>query len=246
MNNYLERTYQLRTSDFDMRNRIFPAAILDLFQDVAGMHASSLGIGYTQLKEKNMCWMLSRVGYKVIKQPELFSDVVVKTWPIKSSRIEFDRDYAIYSVNGELLVVGSSQWVILDITHRDQPKIVPARGFDMNIDEYITERSMEKSFPRFTPNFETDSDPYPVKSAYTDIDTNGHVNNIKYSNFVLNALHLPPEAEIVSFRLDYIKEIMDNDTVSITHKSEDGSYLCKGTSPDGSVTHFISRVDIKM
>ena len=243
--NYLERTYHLRTSDFDMRSRIFPAAVLDLFQDAAGEHASSLGIGYSDLSKKNMCWMLSRVRYTVIKQPALFSDVTVRTWPIESRRIEFDRDYSIHSADGQLLVLGSSQWVILDVSDREHPKIVPARGFNMMLDEYVTERALDKPFPRFTPMFDTDSAEHITQSAYTDIDTNGHVNNIKYSNFILNALDLPPEKEIGSFRIDYLKEIMDGDTVSVTFKEEDGVILCKGRTSGSETANFISRIEIK-
>lgn len=230
-----------------MRSRIFPSSVLDLFQDTAGEHASSLGIGYTDLRPKNLCWMLSRVAYRILKQPKLFSDVTVKTWPIESKRIEFDRDYAVYDENGETLIVGSSQWVILDITNRESPKIVPARGFDMGIGEYISERSMEKPFPRIAPGFETVGDGYFTKSGYTDIDTNGHVNNIRYSTFVLNALDLPPEKEIISFRIDYIKEILDGEPIKITRKTEDGVILCRGEAGVGDLasTRFISRLEIK-
>ena len=245
--NYLERTYRLRTSDFDMRSRIFPSSVLDLFQDTAGEHASALGVGYTDLRPKNLCWMLSRVIYRVIKQPKLFSDVTVKTWPIESKRIEFDRDYAVYDKSGELLIVGSSQWVVLDVTERSSPKIVPARGFDMGINEYVTERSMEKPFQRIAPSFETDSDAYVTRSGYTDIDTNGHVNNIRYSTFVLNALDLPPDKEISSFRIDFIKEIADGAPIKITHKSENGVILCRGESgtDENMNLSFISRLEIK-
>ena len=245
--NFLERRYHLRTSDFDMRSRIFPSSVLDLFQDAAGEHATTLGIGYTDFAPKNLCWMLSRVAYRIIKQPRIFSDVVVKTWPIESKRIEFDRDYAVYDDKGELLIVGSSQWVILDITERESPKIVPARGFSMYIDEYITERSMEKPFPRIAPAFETEGEDYITKSSYTDIDTNGHVNNIRYSTFVLNALDLPPEKEITSFRIDFIKEIVDGASIKITNKTEDGVILCRGESErDGEfTTSFIAKLEIK-
>ena len=244
---YLERTYHLRTSDFDMRSRILPAAVLDLFQDTAGEHATALRIGYLDLRDRNLCWMLSRVTYRVIKQPKIFSDVVVRTWPLESKRIEFDRDYAVYNTDGELLIVGSSQWVILDVTDRESPRIVPARGFEMNIPEYRTERSMEKPFKRIAPTFETDSEPYFTKSCYTDIDTNGHVNNIKYSNFVLNALDLPPEKEITSFRIDFIKEIMDGDPIKVTYKREDSVILCRGESQSKSgdfATNFIASLEI--
>lgn len=246
--NYLERVYHLRTSDFDMRSRIFPSAVLDLFQDTAGEHATQLGIGYLDLRDRHLCWMLSRVAYKVIKQPELFTDVTVRTWPIESKRIEFDRDYAVYGKDGELLITGSSQWVILDITDRENPRIVPARGFEMNIEEYHTERSMEKPFKRIAPGFETDSEPYFTKSSYTDIDTNGHVNNIRYSCFVLNALDLPPEEEITFFRIDFIKEIMDGDPIKVTYKRDGDTLLCRGESQadgEGFHTNFTAYLEIK-
>lgn len=245
--NYLERTYHLRTSDFDMRNRIFPAAVLDLFQDTAGEHATSLGVGYYDLRDKKLCWMLSRVRYEVLRQPAIFSDVTVRTWPVESKRIEFDRDYTVFDKDGQSLIKGSSQWVILDITDREHPKIVPARGFDLGVDEYITERAIERPFPRFVPNFTTDSEPYFTRSGYTDIDTNGHVNNIKYSNFILNALDLPAECEISSFRLDFIKEILDGDRIKVTYAHDGSDIICKGESgtEDASVTNFIARLTVK-
>ena len=101
--NFLERTYHLRTSDFDMRNRILPASVLDLFQDAAGEHATALGVGYYDLLPENKCWMILRTRYEVIRQPKLFSDVTVRTWPIESRRIEFDRDYIMYDSEGNVL-----------------------------------------------------------------------------------------------------------------------------------------------
>jgi len=207
-----------------------------------------LGIGYLELGKRNLCWMLSRVAYKIIKQPRLFTDVVVKTWPIESKRVEFDRDYAVYSTEGELLIVGSSQWIILDVSDRSAPSIIPARRFEMNLDSYVTERSMERPFPRIAPSFETDSAPYTVMPAYTDIDTNCHVNNIKYSNFVLNSLDLPYEKEITSFRLDFIKEIRTSTPVTLSHKKEDNVYLCRGESVSAAaerITNFIAHLEIK-
>ena len=244
--NYFERTYHLRTSDFDMRNRIFPSSVLDLFQDTAGEHASLLGVGYSALEKRRLCWMISRVTYRIIKQPRLFSDVLVKTWPIESKRIEFDRDFLVCDSEGETLIVGSTQWIILDVTDRSAPKIVPARGFDLGLDEYLTERAIEKPFSRIAPTFETDSPEYLTRSSYTDIDTNGHVNNIRYASFVLNALSLPPEKEITAFRLDFIKEIAHGAPIRITHREDDGVILCRGESGNGDLgLSFIARLEVK-
>lgn len=241
--NYLERTYHLRTSDFDMRNRILPSSILDLFQDSASEHASSLGVGYYDLLPQNRCWMILRIRYEVIKQPRLFSDVTVRTWPIESRRIEFDRDYVMYDEDGNILVKGTAQWAILDVSDREKPQLVMARSFDLGLEEYVSERALEGRFERLAPGFAADGAPYVTKSGYTDIDTNGHVNNIKYSNFILNALDLSAEKEICSFRIDYLKEIMSGSDIRISSRTEENTVLCRGES--GDTVNFTAKITLK-
>ena len=241
--NYLERKYHLRTSDFDMRNRILPSSVLDLFQDAAGEHASSLGVGYYDLLPENKCWMILRLRYEVLRQPKTFSDVIVKTWPVESRRIEFDRDYIMYDTEGNILIKGTTQWAILDVSDREKPQLVMARSFDLGLEEYITERALEGRFERLAPGFDADREPYVTRSGYTDIDTNGHVNNIKYANFILNALDLPAEKEITSFRIDYVKEILDGSEIRIFSRTEGDTVLCRGES--GDKTNFNAKLTVK-
>lgn len=241
--NFLERTYHLRTSDFDMRNRILPSSILDLFQDAAGEHANSLGVGYYDLLPENKCWMILRTRYEVIKQPHLFSDVTVRTWPVESRRIEFDRDYVMYDKDGNELIKGTAQWAILDVSDREKPQLVMARSFDLGLEEYLPERALEGRFERLAPNLAVDGDPYVTKSGYTDIDTNGHVNNIKYANYILNALNLPAEAEISAFRIDYLKEIMSGREIKISSHADGNAIICRGES--GDTVNFTAKITIK-
>lgn len=241
--NFLARTYHLRTSDFDMRNRILPSSILDLFQDAAGEHAASLGVGYYDLLPQNKCWMILRLRYEVVKQPRTFSDVIVRTWPIESRRIEFDRDYVIYDMDGNVLVKGTTQWAILDVSDREKPQLVMARSFDLGVGEYISDRALEGRFERLAPGFEAGGEPYITKSGYTDIDTNGHVNNIKYANFILNALDLPEEKEISAFRIDYLKEIMSGSEIRISSRTDGNAILCRGES--GDTVNFTAKITLK-
>ena len=54
MSTSFEKEFYLRTSDFDCRLELQPAAVLDLFQDVAGEHARYLGIGRESMLEKSL------------------------------------------------------------------------------------------------------------------------------------------------------------------------------------------------
>jgi acyl-ACP thioesterase len=214
-------------SDFDRHQRILPSSVLDLFQDVAGVHAEMLGVSGPQLLERNLCWMITRARFEILKQPALYKSVVVRTWPIESRRIELDRDYEIYSEDGELLIRGTSAWVVMDITDRTSPKLVMARDFDLGLTEYKTERAFERAFGRAVYTKILSDTPYSYSPVYTDLDMNGHVNNTKYAALTLNAVaDTLGERKIFDVRIDFAKEVLLGDTLLIHSESkenEDGS-----------------------
>ena len=226
---FVKRSYPLRVSDFDRHQRILPSSILDLFQEIAGVHADMLGVSGPQLLEKNLCWMIIRARFEILKQPALYKSVIVKTWPIESHRIELDRDYEIYSEEGELLIRGTSAWVVMDIADRSAPKLVMARDFDLGLEEYLTERTFERAFPRVVYNKIACDSPYEYTPVYTDLDMNGHVNNAKYASFTLNAIEkMLVDRQITDVRIDFSKEILAGETVRIhseAKENEDGTLV---------------------
>ncbi len=249
--NIIDRPYPLRVSDFDKHNRILPSSVLDLFQDAAGAHATMLGKSGPQLAKINQCWMLTRIRYEVVRQPRLYETVVVRTWPIESRRIELDRDYLVLSEDGEVLIKGTSQWVVMDISDREEPKLIFARNFELGLDEYRTERTFERPFGRAVYNSVENDAPYLCRSAYTDLDMNCHVNNIKYADFALSSFgeELPDDAETVGFRIDYAKEVRDGEILSIHRErtdNGDGTFdiVCRGAT-DGTPMKFGVRFTIK-
>lgn len=249
--NFLVKNYPLRLSDFDKNNRILPSSILDIFQDIAGQHATILGISGIDLLQSSRCWMLTRIRYEILRQPKLYETLSVKTWPVESKRIELDRDYLISDAEGNVIIKGSSQWVVMDISDRSSPKLVPARDFEMNLSEYITERIFERAFGRAVYNNVESDSPYICRSEYTDLDMNGHVNNIKYASFALNAVsgELSAENQTVGFRIDFVKEVLSGESLRIHYQradSSDGSFdlVCRGET-DGAPISFGARFTVK-
>lgn len=239
---FIKKSYPLRVSDFDRHQRILPSTVLDLFQDAAGVHADMLGVSGPQLLEKNLCWMITRTRFEVIKQPLLYQNVTVKTWPIESHRIELDRDYEIYSESGELLIRGTTAWVVMDISDREAPKLVMARDFELGLENYLPDRTFERAFPRVAFNKIVSTSPYLYTPVYTDLDMNGHVNNAKYATFVLNAVAEELGGrEIFDVRLDFSKEILMGEGLRIHSEinNEDGTLTvtCRGET-DASAMNF--------
>ena len=74
-----EKEYALRASDFDKYNHIKPSSVLDLFQDAAAQHAIETGVGYDDLIGRSYIWVLLKVKFKIISDPQKFQKVTVKT-----------------------------------------------------------------------------------------------------------------------------------------------------------------------
>ena len=228
MDTYFEREYYLRVSDFDYRGKLHASSILDLFQDVAGLHADLLGCGHDEIIVKKMIWVLVRVKFEVLSDVDMYQKVIVKTWPLAPSRAGFKREYLIEDENGKVIVKGSSDWVIM---HSEKRKLMPAKDIYPTDFEFRTERACEEKIPKihdFEPNEETKT----ITPTFLDIDLNRHVNNTKYANFVVNSVNLAEDEFIKTMQIDYRHEVRSDAPLQICTARNDGEILAKGINQE--------------
>ena len=224
MTSIWKRKYILRTSDFDKFNRIKPSAVLELFQDAAGLHAEELGVGFDSMSGSSQLWVLTRTKFKIITDPENHQTVTVKTWPLKPGRLVHRRECRIEDENGNPIIVGSSEWVVINSESRrpiSAPELYSLGGDfceDMMCEEKLTK----------VPDFEETTSAHAVNAGFSEIDTNNHVNNTKYANFVLDAISPSSEDVLKSIQIDYRKEVLEGTQLNIYYKKEDGVVLAKG------------------
>ena len=218
---------RLRASDFDCNRMIKPSAVLDLFQEAAGSHAKQLGVGFEDILKRGLLWVITKEKFEVLKSPEMHSEVVVHTWPLSPSRITFEREYLIESTDGQPLVKGTSEWVIVSAEKR---RIVPVKDL-YPLETYVEDRLFEEKFAKVADFEAADYEGY-AKPAFCDLDMNCHVNNIKYADFVLNSLDLK-DREIAFFQLDFNKEVKKGDEIKLCFCERGQEILVKGLNPAG-------------
>lgn len=228
---HLIRKCRLGTTDFDRYCRLQPAAVLDIFQDAAAEHALQLGMGFEAMTQRGMAWVVLRVCYEQLAQPKLFDEVQITTWPHAPGALDFGRDYRIDAADGTPLILGSSTWVVIDLETR---KLVPAKevGFpaDSVRDEHIFPERLRKlrDFPALDEGI-------ALRSRYTDVDLNGHVNNAKYANYVIDALRPGPDCTLEQFQLDYHHEVLPDTALTLYTNQEGSALLCKGCDSEGTL-----------
>lgn len=235
----LEMHELLRTTDFDRYCNLKPSAVLSLFQDAATRQAELMGIGFDKMQSSGVIWAVIRTAYEVVKQPEIYAEVIVRTWPHDPSKFSFLRDYQIKSLDGELLVKGTSEWVLMSA--KDRTFVPLFDVYDGSLD-FLEERNYEKK-PRKLRNFdESGAEPYTLVPSYSSVDLNGHVNNSVYADFLIDAID-PSRAHVVqSFQIDFRREVREGEQLHIYTQAEENGVCAKGVDAEGTIM-FAARIE---
>jgi len=218
----------LRASDFDKNETLTPRAILELFQDAAGAHAEEIGIGFHELLNKNLLWVITRTKFVIEKKIERYSTVKIKTWPLSPQRFIFRREYVMYNADGEVAVRGSADWMVINSETRtltSGESVFPANA------EYITELSLDEKLRKIR-DIEGEVTESAATPKFCDIDLNGHVNNTRYADFAINAIN-PDKRKIKSFQIDYHKEVLEGEELKLTVTENAETYVVKGENTEG-------------
>lgn len=225
------KIYDLRANDFDKFNQIKPSSVLDLFQDAAGRHAEEIGVGFEAMKSRCYFWVLIRTKFQIISQPMIHQKVMVKTWPLEPNKFIYRREYSIESENGDKLIVGSSEWVVM---HREKRRLVSAPDLYSFKNGFHAEMNFAKKLDKLE-DFETDTLPYAITPGFSELDVNNHVNNTKYANFVMDAICPDAPLNIDFFQLDYRKEVVEGTQLNIYHTQNEHCILTKGVNAENDV-----------
>lgn len=207
---YCSRKVVTTVDDFDFKEKIKPSAIMEYFQDMATVHASEIGIGYEEMKAKNLCWVLNRLSAVIYKNPLVGEEIILTTFPHKPGVVDAVRDYYIFSSAGENLIRGTSRWCVLDISNKAIRRCAPL--FDYSDDRYNPEYAVSDGNAQLPDLYSVLGEslaPFCGQANITDLDRNGHVNNARYGDIIINSCDYGYYAShnIKSFDINFLTEM---------------------------------------
>ena len=231
MNAKYTRNLEITSSKVNMLHQLRHDAILNIFQDLATAHAYEMGMGFYDLKKSsNAFWVLSKIRF--VKQGNILQgdNALLETWPLSPTPYRFVRDFQISSSNGKVL--GSSEWCILDWDSKFPRKFSSVKyPSDLT---HLETRSGAGDFSRLKVDVLDEDFNYEYKTVYTDIDCNGHVNNVAYSKMALNTF-TPTEFDgfnFKAFEIHFISQTYFNDVIKIYKKMVDNGVFVSGMVGD--------------
>ncbi len=213
-----EKIYQIRTYECDKNSNLRILTLMNILQDMADSHASSIGLGLEFCLKNGLAWVGSNYHLRINRLPKLHETIRVVTWPSAEKALGAVRDFIIYDQDGSVIITASSQWILIDFM-RKRPVSLKTHLPTYSI---IPERALETDFPKLPEPENTD---YQKRFSvrFDDIDINCHVNNAVYPLWATEAVdyefrntHFPCEIEIA-----YKKECHMNEEVEITTQIED-------------------------
>ena len=237
MDKIFEKDYFLRTLDFDKFMNLKPSSVLDLFQDVAGYHTRQVSRDRFSMEKDHLYWVLVSVKVGFENNFDPFKHVTVRTWPIKSNGVRYYRNFLLLSDEGSVIAKAQSCWAVVDALtkHIAVNVLTFPEGY-----EYCEEETFDGKLTRLG-DFEAEKTLMIFKPEYTDIDYNGHVNNAKYADFILNALDHSENKKIKTFQIDFHKEIKQEDEITLLSRAEGDCLKLKGVDGGGAV-RFVSEI----
>ncbi|MBU3144538.1 acyl-[acyl-carrier-protein] thioesterase [Clostridium sp. CF012] len=222
-----ERNYNIHYYEVDIHKRALITSIVDYLGDMAMYQSEILGVGIEHLKEKKMAWVLYKWDITMESYPLLNETIRVKTFPYSFRKFYAYRKYEIINAEGDKIGYASSVWILINTDRRRPIRIMKDMYATYGIDESndtpieiediksIKIVDSEKSF----------------QVRYSDIDTNMHVNNVKYVAWALETVpkDVVLNCELKNIKVTYEKETTYGEIIKVSTEviREENKIICR-------------------
>lgn len=241
------KQYHVDYGDSDYFKKLRLSSLFNCFQDIASLHSKNIGVGIDDIQQKHgVAWVMVRIMVEVDRLPDWNENFLIETWPFEPKKLEFERDFLVKDMEGNILARAISSWVIMDIEKRE------IRKTELIYDGYpypVTDRAIDKKMSKLKPSGELKF-VYSRKIGYSDIDINGHLNNSKYIDYITDCFSIEKHGvyTIESVQVSYIGEALAGDTImfykDISALDSKAIYV-EGVDETGDKTYFKAGINLK-
>ena len=212
MSNSFTKEFSISSFDLNPKGQARLTTMANFFQEMAYHHASQLGFGYDDMKEKQTFWVLSRMRIRIDQYPVWDETVRVETWHRGMDRIFGLRDFRVENSSGDLIGKASTAWLILDVRTRRPIRTVDGVLQHSKGDESVFKKGLDKiELPEEMKMIGSH------KVLFSDLDIIRHVNNVKYMEWCIDAAITEDRAdrEIRELEINFTHEALFGDKIEI-------------------------------
>jgi acyl-ACP thioesterase len=186
-----------------------------------------------------------RIRVDIERNPAWNEEITIETWPQPPKKYEFERDYIVRDADGNIIIRAISIWIIFDIKTRELRK---SELIAIDYPPFPAERAIDCRLRKLKPFGELNI-AYKKAIGYSDVDFNGHINNSRYIDFIMDCFSVENHKHygVRSIEVDYINEAMPGETLvirrDISALSSNRIYI-EGVNEMGDKVVFKAEVEI--
>lgn len=212
--------------------------LFNYFQEAAGNHATGLGVGYFQLKEKNLFWILSRIKVNILRMPDWGESVTITTWPKGIDKLFALRDFNFIDNAGNIIVSGTSCWLLVETQKYKIHKIEELGIYvpEENKLKHALSENLEKIKP-----LKGIPEVYRHKVTYNELDIHQHVNNSRYADWITDNFE---KYLIKSVQLNFLEETKFGEEIEIKITQKESQYYFEGLKKGTQNKIFQALIDL--
>ena len=205
------------------------SAAMDLFLAAANQHTVDMHVSGPELEAS--CggrWIITKMRMEFDKAPKLGEDYEIATWPLKAGSVKFPRCYTM-TIGGESAVRAISDWCVLS---RADDSLIKSSDVPFPTDrEYCEEKAVSAKYiaSHFAPE---EGDYHHTRVIrWSDIDYNGHTNNLHYLNMTFDCFSGKEMKEniVSAVEMHYMRQTYEGNEIMLYRREmEPGVNLVAG------------------
>lgn len=209
-----EQVIVIKTFECDFNHHWKPASFLQHMTEAAGVHAATLGFGYSEMQAQGLFWVLSRIKIKFFRFPAGGEQIILRTWPKTiQQKLFYIRDFEILADDNRLLAASTSAWLVVDA---DSRRLVPPGVRSLNLPALPEKHGLDDSLDKIPLNGDA-REALQIQAGYSSTDVLGHVNNSRYAEWICDSLPMEyfQHNQLDWLQINYDREVLPGDQVSI-------------------------------
>jgi medium-chain acyl-[acyl-carrier-protein] hydrolase len=206
-----KQSYNINTFLVTPEKRLGLFGLLNLIQDTAWIHATHLGHGYETMLEEQTAWILTRQKLQVSEWARWGDQLELVTWIRPITGLLAIRDFEFH-LHGKKVGSCTTQWLIMNLkTRKPAEKLL-----ELSPDKYRQDSvsDLEASKIHLNSSLKELAE-FHVRNS--DLDLNGHVNNTRYAQWILDSVAYEKHLQFVlnEYEVNFLNETKSGDKIKI-------------------------------
>lgn len=214
MNDIFKKEYKINIFNVDSEHKCKFSSLVDFLWDVVISQSDYLGETKEGFVHNQCIWVLLKYDITIYEYPKFRDTITVDTKVLGTKKFYGYRQNTIKNSEGKVIGEVFSTAILIDFEKRRPMRISPAQSEIYGLDGELDETPPLDDIPKIQK--EDYIKDYPVR--YSDIDSNGHVNNVKYMEMAIDTLprSILNEYKLYNIKVLFKKETTDGDILHIS------------------------------